>query len=51
MNRAEHCRNPWNGNCQNTDIEVFILTRALGFLFVDAAGPESPTATSSGANP
>jgi hypothetical protein len=21
----ERCRNPWNGKCQNTDIEVFIL--------------------------
>jgi hypothetical protein len=25
MNRAEHCRNPWNGKCKNTDIEVFII--------------------------
>ena len=22
---GEHCRNPWNGKCKNTDIEVFIL--------------------------
>ena len=25
MSRAEHCRNPWNGRCRNTDIEVFIV--------------------------
>jgi hypothetical protein len=25
MSRAEHCKNPWNGKCRNTDIEVFIL--------------------------
>ncbi len=25
MNGVEHCRNPWNGKCRNTDIEVFIL--------------------------
>ncbi len=25
MSRVEHCRNPWNGKCRNTDIEVFIL--------------------------
>jgi len=25
MSRAEHCRNPWNGKCRNTDIEVFIV--------------------------
>jgi len=25
MNRAEHCKNPWNGKCKNTDIEVLIL--------------------------
>ena len=21
---VEHCRNPWNGECKNTDIEVYI---------------------------
>jgi len=21
---AEHCKNPWNGECKNTDIEVYI---------------------------
>ena len=25
MSRAERCRNPWNGRCRNTDIEVFIV--------------------------
>jgi hypothetical protein len=25
MSRVECCRNPWNGKCKNTDIEVFIL--------------------------
>jgi hypothetical protein len=25
MSKAEHCRNPWNGKCRNTDIEVFIV--------------------------
>ncbi|MDH5462156.1 MAG: hypothetical protein OEZ29_06850 [Candidatus Bathyarchaeota archaeon] len=21
---AEHCRNPWNGKCKNTDIQLYI---------------------------
>jgi len=25
MSKAEHCRNPWNGKCRNTNIEVFIV--------------------------
>jgi len=25
MNGVEHCKNPWNGKCRNTDIEVFIV--------------------------
>jgi len=25
--RVEHCRNPWNGQCRNTDIEVYIMYR------------------------
>ncbi|MEM2546968.1 MAG: hypothetical protein QXM37_05005 [Candidatus Bathyarchaeia archaeon] len=25
MSNVEHCRNPWNGKCKNTDIGVFIL--------------------------
>ena len=25
MSRAERCRNPWNGRCRNTDVEVYIL--------------------------
>jgi hypothetical protein len=29
MNRAEHCKNPWNGKCQNADIEVFILYKGV----------------------
>jgi len=23
----ERCRNPWNGKCENTDIQVYILYR------------------------
>jgi len=23
----ERCRNPWNGKCENTDIQVYILHR------------------------
>jgi len=29
MNRAEYCTNPWNGKCQNTDIEVLILYKGV----------------------
>jgi hypothetical protein len=29
MNRAEHCKNPWNGKCQNTNIEVLILYKGV----------------------
>ncbi len=25
MSRAERCKNPWNGSCRNTDIELYIL--------------------------
>jgi len=25
MVKAERCRNPWNGRCTNTDIEVYII--------------------------
>jgi hypothetical protein len=28
MSRVEHCRNPWNGRCRNTDIEVYILYKS-----------------------
>jgi len=27
MSRAERCRNPWNGKCENTDIILYILYR------------------------
>ena len=23
--KIEHCRNPWNGKCRGTDIEVYIM--------------------------
>ena len=23
--RIEHCRNPWNGKCRSTDIEVYVM--------------------------
>jgi len=29
MSRSERCRNPWNGKCRNTDIEVYILYKGL----------------------
>jgi hypothetical protein len=25
LSGAEHCRNPWNGTCRNTDIEVIVV--------------------------
>lgn len=24
---GERCRNPWNGSCQNTDIQLYIIHR------------------------
>lgn len=27
----ERCKNPWNGRCENTDIEVYIYRRGRKF--------------------
>lgn len=51
MNRAEHCKNPWNGKCRNTDIEVFILYKDNKLPICSVAGAKYPKATLSGASP
>jgi len=28
---VERCRNPWNGGCENTDIEVYIYYKGRMF--------------------
>jgi len=29
--RVERCRNPWNGKCQGTDIELYLVYKGRQF--------------------
>ena len=29
MSKFEHCRNPWNGKCRSTDIQLYIMYKGM----------------------